>query len=139
MSLLNNLKKQEHMETTKTNEDWNTPQNNIPYFKVDPIVVLALGIITCGLYLIYWNIKMAEVLNAVNNKEVISPTIAIVTGCCGLNLFFYWLVGRDGLPKVYELTGQPNKDDSTLLLVLGLFFPMISAMIVQSEVNKLYN
>jgi hypothetical protein len=127
------------METTKTNEDWNTPQNNIPYFKVDPIVVLVLGIITCGLYLIYWNIKMAEVLNAVNNKEVISPTIAIVTGCCGLNLFFYWLVGRDGLPKVYELTGQPNKDDSTLLLVLGLFFPMISAMIVQSEVNKLYN
>ena len=139
MSLLNNLKKQEHIETTKTNEDWNTPQNNIPYFKVDPIVVLVLGIITCGLYLIYWNIKMAEVLNAVNNKEVISPTIAIVTGCCGLNLFFYWLVGRDGLPKVYELTGQPNKDDSTLLLVLGLFFPMISAMIVQSEVNKLYN
>ena len=139
MSLLNNLKNQEHMETTKTNEDWNTPQNNIPYFKVDPIVVLVLGIITCGLYLIYWNIKMAEVLNAVNNKEVISPTIAIVTGCCGLNLFFYWLVGRDGLPKVYELTGQPNKDDSTLLLVLGLFFPMISAMIVQSEVNKLYN
>ncbi|WP_430399469.1 DUF4234 domain-containing protein [Flavobacterium sp.] len=127
------------METTKPSEEWNTPQNNIPYFKVDPIVVLILGIITCGLYLIYWNLKMAEVLNAVNNKEVISPTIAIVTGCCGLNLFFYWLVGRDGLPKVYELTGQPNKDDSTLLLVLGLFFPMISAMIVQSEVNKLYN
>ena len=127
------------MEMTKPSEDWNRPQNNIPYFKVDPIVVLVLGIITCGLYLIYWNIKMAEVLNAVNNKEVISPTIAIVTGCCGLNLFFYWLVGRDGLPKVYELTGQPNKDDSTLLLVLGLFFPMISAMIVQSEVNKLYN
>lgn len=127
------------METTKPNEDWNQPQNNIPYFKVDPIVVLILGIITCGLYLIYWNLKMAEVLNAVNNKEVISPTIAIVTGCCGLNLFFYWLVGRDGLPKVYQLTGQPNKDDSTMLLVLGLFFPMISAMIVQSEVNKLYN
>ena len=57
------------METTKTNEDWNTPQNNIPYFKVDPIVVLVLGIITCGLYLIYWNIKMAEVLNAVNNTK----------------------------------------------------------------------
>ena len=127
------------MEMTRPREDWNQPRNNIPYFKVDPIIVLILGFITCGLYLIYWNIKMAEVLNAVNNKEVISPTIAIVTGCCGLNLFFYWLVGRDGLPKVYELTNQPNKDDSTLLLILGLFFPMISAMIVQSEVNKLYN
>ena len=127
------------METTKPNEEWNQPKNNIPYFKVDPIVVLILGIVTCGLYLIYWNLKMAEVLNAVNNKEVISPTIAIVTGCCGLNLFYYWLVGRDALPKVYQLTGQPNKDDSTMLLILGFFFPMISAMIVQSEVNKLYN
>jgi hypothetical protein len=127
------------MEINRPNEDWNQPKSNIPYFKNDPLVVLILGIITCGLYLIYWNIKMAEVLNAVNNKEVISPTIAIVTGCCGLNLFFYWLVGRDALPKVYELTNQPNKDDSVLLLILGLFFPMISAMIVQSEVNKLYN
>jgi hypothetical protein len=115
------------------------PNPNIPVFKVDPIIVLVLGIITCGLYLIYWNIKTAEVLNAVNKREVISPAVAIITGCCGLNLFFYWLVGRDGLPKVYELTNQPNKDDSVLLLILGLFFPMISAMIVQSEINKLYN
>lgn len=127
------------MEVNKPNEEWNKPNLNIPYFKNDPIIVLILGIITCGLYLIYWNIKMAEVLNAVNKKEVISPTIAIITGCCGLSFFFYWLVGRDGLPKVYELTGQPNKDDSALLLILGFFFPMITAMIVQSEVNKLYN
>lgn len=127
------------MENSKPSEDWNQQKPNIPYFKVDPIIVLILGIITCGLYLIYWNVKMAEVLNAVNNKEVISPAIAIITGCCGLNLFFYWLVGRDALPKVYQLTGQPNKDDSVLLLILGFFFPMISAMIVQSEVNKLYN
>lgn len=127
------------MENSKPSEDWNQQKPNIPNFKVDPIIVLILGIITCGLYLIYWNVKMAEVLNAVNNKEVISPAIAIITGCCGLNLFFYWLVGRDALPKVYQLTGQPNKDDSVLLLILGFFFPMISAMIVQSEVNKLYN
>lgn len=127
------------MENTRPKEDWNQQKPNIPYFKVDPIVVLILGFLTCGLYLIYWNIKIAEVLNAVNNKEVISPTIAIITGCCGLSMFFYWLVGRDGLPKVYELTGQPNKDDSILLLVLGFFFPMITAMIVQAEINKLYH
>ncbi|MBP6587261.1 MAG: DUF4234 domain-containing protein, partial [Flavobacterium sp.] len=59
------------METTK-HEAWNTPNNPIPVFKVDPIIVLILGFITCGLYLIYWNLKVAEVLNAVSEREVIS-------------------------------------------------------------------
>jgi hypothetical protein len=126
------------MEVIGSSDKQKNPIPNIPYFKVDPIVVLLLGFFTCGLYLIYWNVKIAEVINAANQKEVISPLIAIVTGCCGLSLFFYWLVGRDGLPKVYELTNQPQKDDSVLLLVLGFFFPMITAMIVQTEINKLY-
>ena len=127
------------MNEITNQEEWNNPKTNLPVFKVDPVMVLIFGILTCGLYLIYWNVKAAEVINAANGKEVISPTIALITGFCGLNLFFYWLVGRDGLPKIYELTGQPQKDDSVLLLVLGFFFPMISAMIVQSELNKLYN
>jgi hypothetical protein len=123
------------MEVINTFND-NKP--NIPYFKVDPLVVLLLGFFTCGLYLIYWNLKISEVINAANQREVISPLVAILTSFCGLSFFFYWLVGRDGLPKIYELTNQPQKDDSVLLLVLGFFFPMITAMIVQSEINKLY-
>lgn len=117
---------------------FNDNKPNIPYFKVDPLVVLLLGFFTCGIYLIYWNLKVSEVINAANQREVISPIVAIFTSFCGLSFFFYWLVGRDGLPKIYELTNQPQKDDSVLLLVLGFFFPMITAMIVQSEINKLY-
>lgn len=124
------------MEVINTFNNDNKP--NIPYFKVDPLVVLLLGFFTCGLYLIYWNLKISEVINAANQREVISPIVAILTSFCGLSFFFYWLVGRDGLPKIYELTNQPQKDDSVLLLILGFFFPMITAMIVQSEINKLY-
>ncbi|MFC6098339.1 DUF4234 domain-containing protein [Flavobacterium qiangtangense] len=112
----------------------------IPEFNVDPIIVLVLGIITCGLYLIYWNIKIAEVINAVAEREVISQPIAIFSGCCmPVNLYFYYLAGKEGLPKVYERTGEPQKDQSTLLLILGFFFPMVAAMIVQGDINKLYN
>lgn len=111
----------------------------IPDFKNDPIIVLLLGFITCGLYLIYWNIKAAQVLNAVAEKEVISQPIAIFAGCClPVNLYFYYLAGKEGLPKVYEKTGEANKDQSTLLLVLGFFVPMVAAMIVQGDINKLY-
>ena len=70
------------MEVINTSqEQWNKP-SNIPEFKVDPIVVLLLSFITCGLYLIYWNIKIAEVLNAVAEREVISTPIAVFAGCC---------------------------------------------------------
>ena len=111
----------------------------IPQFKNEPIVVLLLGFVTCGLYLIYWNIKAAAVINAVAEKEVISQPIAIFAGCCmPVNLYFYYLAGKDGLPKVYEKIGETGKDQSMLLLILGFLFPMVAAMIVQGDINKLY-
>ncbi len=126
------------MENT-SQETWNTPNSPIPEFKVDPIIVLLLGFITCGLYLIYWNIKISEVINAVSEREVISQPIAIFAGCCyPVNIYFFYLAGRDGLPNVYRRSGAPQKDDTVLLLILGFLFPMIAAMIVQSDINKLY-
>jgi hypothetical protein len=125
------------------NDSWNQPKppnSPIPYFKVDPLLVLLFGIITCGLYLIYWNIKVAEVLNAVSGREVIAQPIAIFAGCCyPVNLYFFYLAGKDGLPNVYDRSNSPRKDDTVLLLILGFFLPMVAAMIVQSDINKLYN
>ena len=120
-------------------EKWNTPNNAIPVFKVEPVLVLIFGFITCGLYLIYWNIKVAEVLNSVSQRKIISQPLAIFAGCCyPINVYFFYLAGRDGLPEVYERAGSVQKDDTILLLVLGFFFPMVAAMIVQNEINKLY-
>ena len=113
--------------------------STIPRFYNDPIVVLILGVITCGLYLIYWNIKAAQVMNAVAEREVISQPVAIFAGCClPVNLYFYYLAGKEGLPKIYETVGQPGKDQSILLMILGFLFPMVAAMIVQGDINKLY-
>jgi len=120
--------------------DVNANAPRIPYFKNEPFVVLVLGFITCGLYLIYWNIKMAEVINAVVEKTVITPPIAIFSGCCfPVNLYFYYLVGQN-LEVIGRKVGNPSlQDQSVLLIVLGFIAPMVSAMIVQGEINKLYN
>ena len=127
------------MENSLVKEQWDNPNNPIPYFKVDPIIVLLLGIVTCGLYNIYWNIKVAEVLNAVSGKEIISSPIAVFAGCCyPVNVYFFYIAGKDGLPEVYKKTNSPMKDDTVLLLVLGFFLPMVAAMIVQGDINKLY-
>ena len=84
--------------------------------------------------------KVAEVLNAVAGRKVISAPIAIFSGCCfPINIYFFYLAGKEGLPQVYKRIGYPQKDDSTLLIVLGLLFPMAAAMIVQNDINKLYS
>ena len=102
-------------------------------------MVLLFSFLSCGLYLIYWNIKVAEVFNAVAEREVISQPIAIFAGCCmPVNIYFYYLAGKDALPEVYKRTGELQKDQSTLLIVLGFFFPMAAAMIVQGDINRLY-
>ena len=118
----------------------NPQMPRIPYFKNDPLLVLLLGFITCGLYLIYWNLKMAEVINAVVEREAISPLIAIFSGCCfPVNLYFYYLVGQN-LDVIGRKVNNPTlQDKSVLLLVLGFFAPMVSAMVIQGEINKLYN
>ncbi len=115
-------------------------RSDIPVFKNDPVLVLILGIITCGLYLIYWNIKMAGVVNAVTGRSLISQPVAAISGCCmPVNAYFYYLCGH-ALVDLGRLTGEANlSDKSTLLMILGIFFPMVSAMIVQGHVNQLYD
>lgn len=110
-----------------------------PKFENNPIIVLLLGFVTCGLYLIYWNYKAAQVMNAVAEKEAISPAIAVIAGCISpVNIYFYYLVGKDCMPALYSKVGEPAKDQSVLLMVLGLLIPIVAAMIVQGEINKLY-
>jgi len=111
----------------------------IPMFKNEPVLVLVLGFVTCGLYLIYWNIKMAEVINAVSGREVISQPIAILSGCCmPVNAYYFYLCGQ-ALEDIGRITGKQRlSDQSMLLLILGIFVPMVSAMIMQGHVNELY-
>jgi len=107
---------------------------NILEFKVDPILVLVFSFLTCDLYLISWKIKTAEVLNAVAEKRnYINP----IGYCFRLLFTCLYIVGKDVLPKVYQIIGELKKDQSTLLIVLGFFFSIASAMIVQGSFSSL--
>lgn len=83
---------------------------------------------------------MAFVLNAIAGRELMSPTLALISGCClPLNLYFYYQAGQ-GLEKIGELVHNPTiRDKSVMLMVLGFFFPMVSAMIIQGHVNEIYD
>lgn len=112
---------------------------SIPRFRNDPVLVLILGFITCGLYLIYWNIKAAEVLNAVAGREIISAPVAVISGCCmPVNVYYYYVAGQ-ALEDLGKVIGREDalRDKSMLLVVLGFFLPCVAAMIVQGHLNEL--
>jgi uncharacterized protein DUF4234 len=112
----------------------------VPVFKVDPVMVLVLGMVSCGLYLIYWNIKAAEVINSVAGETLISPAVAALSGCCmPVNIYFFYQCG-EALPALGKLTNEADLEGKKLtLLVLAFFLPMVSAMILQGHINKIYD
>ncbi len=66
------------------------------------------------------------------------PTVFSPTGF-PINIFFYYLVGEN-LDEISKIVGdQSLRDKSLLLIILGIFAPMVSAMIVQAELNKVYD
>ena len=72
-------------------------------------------------------------------EEILSSVVAVFAGCIWpVNMYFFFIVGRDGIPAIDERIGVHPRDQSILLMLLGFFFPIIAAMIVQSEINKLY-
>ena len=110
----------------------------IPYFYNSPVVILLLSFFTCGLYHIYWNYQMARVINGLSGREVISPVAGLLCGCClPLNIYFYYSIG-DAIPAIGKKAGLFIENKGFLLIALSIFFPMVSAMIVQGDVNNIY-
>jgi len=115
-------------------------RSEIPVFQNSPILVLVLGFLTCGLYMIYWNMKVAEIFNKISGRELISTPIAVLAGCCQpVSAYFYYLAGQS-LGDLGAMIGKAEelKGKSTLLLILGIFLAPAAAMIVQGHLNELY-
>lgn len=115
-------------------------KSELPVFKNNPVVVLILGFVTCGLYLIFWNMKMAEVFNAATGKKTISPVIAVLGGCCWpVGIYFYYLISQNLEPVGNVINkGEEFKGKGTVILILGIFLAPVAAMLVQQSVNEIY-
>jgi hypothetical protein len=115
-------------------------RSEVPVFKNEPILVLILGFVTCGIYPIIWKLKMATVFNKIAGKDAISPVIAVLGACClPVTIYFYYLVSQN-LGALGALIGKEKelKDKSTLILILGIFIYPVAMMLVQQYVNEIY-
>lgn len=105
----------------------------------DPIKVLILTFVTCGIYGIIWFFQVTGALSQELPEEDISAgkiiLLSIVT--CGIySLVWYYKMG-EWLQKVGQKYGKNLENEGTLLLLLGIFFAPAATYIIQDRINQI--
>ena len=107
--------------------------------KTDLVLPIVLSIVTCGIYLIYWEYKTWETLYRVTNQPStagMDVLLSIVT----CNIYGIYMLYKAGQMEVtiqrdYNL---PEKDNSMLYLLLAIFTGgLVSMCILQHNINTM--
>ena len=105
---------------------------------VNPVLALVLGFVTCGIYFLIWMFQRAGEMNRFLDREVVSTAMLVLGICCApVHLYNIYLMGK-AMPEMQEKVGLPAKDDSTLLLILAFLIFPVAMMIIQGELNKVW-
>jgi hypothetical protein len=107
----------------------------------NPVTILLLSIITCGIYQIYWLFVVSEEINQASGEKVIDPVIFFLLGLLCFPLIFVGMFKID--EAIFNLNtqrGLPASKNFVLWLLLclvgvGTLFMMYQ---VQEQLNKLW-
>ncbi|MCR5201535.1 MAG: DUF4234 domain-containing protein [Lachnospiraceae bacterium] len=100
-------------------------------------VAILLSIVTCGIYEIYWFVKMNDEVNRLSGHPdatsgVVAFLLSLVT--CGIySLYWLYIMGT----RCDEMKGETNGSSGILYLVLALFgLGIVSWCLIQDNINK---
>ncbi|MBA2340400.1 MAG: DUF4234 domain-containing protein [Pyrinomonadaceae bacterium] len=111
--------------------------------KRDPVMIIVFGLLTCGIYMLYWwYMIITESKNALGREDInpaMELVLALVTcGIYGIYLYYKY-------PKLFldmqQRVGLPQNDMSTLCLVLAFCGPLglLVPYLIQTELNKIWD
>ncbi len=104
-----------------------------------PLVII-FGLITCGIYPLYWLYQTAKGLeDAGHSGSGLDPVLIVV-----ISLFFpsvgYLLFGMSAdqnLNSIKMQRGMPTSDNKIMYMILGFLIPIVLVALVQNEINQL--
>jgi len=116
------------------------PGNLAAFAQREPITVLLLSLVTCGVYALIWKYQTTEELRQATGDNSINPALDIVLTVllCGLWGFYTDYRNAKKLHELAQANGLQRSDQSTIVLVLNLFgLGIASVFILQGEFNAL--
>lgn len=104
------------------------------------VTAIILTIVTCGIYGIYWLIKLNDEVNTITgDAEAPSGVMVWLLGIitCGIYTFIWMYKMGNKLDDYYEAKGMGRSNRGVIYLVLTLFgLGIVSYAMMQDSVNK---
>ncbi|ETP72505.1 hypothetical protein UYO_1434 [Lachnospiraceae bacterium JC7] len=109
--------------------------------KRDIVISILLSIVTCGLFMLYWQYCIARDVNEItDHRDDTSAGLVLILSIVTCGIYkFYWLY-RTGskLDETFVKIGRQNQNRAILFLLLSIFgMDLLVYSIVQSEINDL--
>ena len=104
------------------------------------VSVILLGIITCGLYTIWWQYTIGKEINTALGEEAVSPILAVVAILCFPLMYYYVYTIDQALVKLGRKCGVRYESNFvlwiiTMLLGIGYIIQIVQA---QSYLNEVW-
>lgn len=103
------------------------------------VVSLLLSVVTCGLYSIYWFIKLTDDVNYLSGLvNQTSGGMAFLLTLITCNIYgLYWAYNMgEKLDTAKSQRGVPASNGGILFLILQLVCPPAAYAVMQNEINK---
>ncbi len=117
------------------------PARPVSFGQRNIAICIVLSIVTCGIYGIYWMIKVVDELNeASDNQNGTSGgmvfLLSLVT--CSIYLWYWMYKAGELVNNAKAARGLPVESDSSILyMLLTIFgFGIVSWALIQNELNK---
>lgn len=104
------------------------------------VVCILLSIVTCGIYGIYWMIKLNDELNAATEKPNATSggmvfLFTLIT--CGIYGYFWYYKMGENVDAIKTSKGLASSNTGIIYLVLGLFgLGIVNYCLMQDTLNK---
>jgi hypothetical protein len=108
----------------------------------DPITVLLLSLVTCGIYLYYEIYKVSSELRDALGRQDINPTMDVVLGIVTCGLYFIYLAYRypQLILELQDRARMPRNDISIVSIILAVCgLGIVSVFMIQTELNKVWD
>lgn len=103
------------------------------------LLCILLSIVTCGLYEIYWIVKLNDELNASSGRLGTSGGVVILLSLvtCGLyHLYWAYQMGT-AVEQIRARFHEPSSSAPVIYLLLSLFgLPIVAYALMQNELNQ---
>ncbi len=93
----------------------------------NPIVVLVLFYVTCGIYGLYWIFTVLGEINGALGREEYNPVVEILLTFVTCGLWSFWLLWRmsESIVEIEKSRGAQPKFEAPILFIISLFIPGI--------------